>query len=76
MRYPHVSFLGNTILDVLEFIFKYSAIITISHFFIKRSGALVSKEEKKKYKTLWKYAGIAVYTLLLLIVITEIIQYV
>lgn len=44
LRYPLVSYLGTTILLVLEFTFKYAAIITVSYHFIKISGALVSKK--------------------------------
>ena len=49
LRYPLVSYVGTTIINVLEFSFKYSAIIGISHFFISRSGDLVTKNEKKRF---------------------------
>ena len=61
---------------MLEFTFKYSAIIGFSHYFISRSGDLVNKKEKKRFESWWKVTMIAVAVILLVIVITEVIQFI
>ena len=76
LRYPMVNYVGTTIIRVLEFTFKYSAIIGISHYFISRSGDLVNKKEKKRFVIWWKVAFSAAAVILIVILTTEIIQFI
>ena len=41
IRYPDVSFAGSFSIATLEFFFKYTAIVGLSHYFINRSGDLI-----------------------------------
>ena len=63
-------------IDLLEFSFKYTAIIALSHFFISRSGDIVAKKEKQKLKTLFKAEIIGAFFILLCIFALEIYTYV
>ena len=76
LRFPLVNYLGTTIIKVLEFTFKYSAIIGISHYFISRSGDLVNVKEKKIFQKCWKVAFISAAVILLAIIITEVLQFI
>ena len=48
LRFPLVGFIGDIILETLQFTFKYSAIISLSKFYISRSGDMMKRCEKKK----------------------------
>ena len=69
LRYELVSYIGTTILDLLEFAFKYAAIIALSKFYISRSGEIMKKCEKMKVRRRLKCAIILAFLLLLLITI-------
>ena len=65
-----------TIIDLLEFAFKYMAIIALSHFFISWSGDIVVKGDKKKVKNLFRAEVIGASIMLLSILVTKIYIYV
>lgn len=46
IRYPDVSFGGSFSIATLEFLFKYTAIVGLSHYFINRSGDLIKKKDR------------------------------
>lgn len=69
LRYELVSYLGTTILNLLEFAFKYAAIIALSKFYISRSGEIMKRCEKMKIRRRLKCAVILAFLLLLLITI-------
>ena len=69
LRYELVSYLGTTILNLLEFAFKYASIIALSKFYISRSGEIMKRCEKKKVQKRLKCAVILAFLLLLLITI-------
>ena len=69
LRYELVSYLGTTILNLLEFAFKYASIIALSKFYISRSGEIMKRCEKKKVQRRLKCAVILAFLLLLLITI-------
>ena len=46
IRYPDISFAGSSAILALLFIFKYTAIVGLSHYFINRSGDLIKKKER------------------------------
>ena len=61
-----------TIIDLLEFSFKYMAIIALSHFFISRSGDIVAKGDIKKVKNLFRAEVIGASFMLFSILVTKI----
>ena len=65
-----------TSIDLLEFSFKYTAIIALSHFFISRSGDIVAKKERQKLKTLFKIEMIGASFILFSILVLEIYTYI
>ena len=75
LRYPQVGFLGETILGILEFAFKYSAIIALSKFFISRSGEIMKSCEKLKIQRRLSIAVLIALFLLLVIIILKGIVY-
>ena len=46
IRYPDVSFGGSFTIATLMFLFKYTAIVGLSHYFINRSGDLIKKKDR------------------------------
>ena len=46
IRYPDVSFGGSFTIVTLMFLFKYTAIVGLSHYFINRSGDLIKKKDR------------------------------
>ena len=70
------AFWWMTIIDLLEFSFKYMAIIALSHFFISRSGEIVVKGDIKKVRNLFKAEVIGASIMLLSILVTKIYIYI
>ena len=71
-----VKYWWMTSIDLLEFSFKYTAIIALSHFFISRSGDIVAKKDRQKVKTLFKAEIIGAFLILLCILALKIYTYV
>ena len=68
LRFPLVGFIGDIILGTLQFIFKYSAIISLSKFYISRSGDMMKKCEKKKIQRRLTTAIVIAFTILATII--------
>ena len=71
-----IKYWWMTSIDLLEFSFKYTAIIALSHYFISRSGDIVAKKEKQKLKTLFKVEIIGASFILFSILVLEIYTYI
>ena len=70
------SYWWMTMIDLLEFSFKYMAIIALSHFFISRSGEIVAKGDIKKVKDLFRAEVVGASMMLLSILVTKLYVYI
>ena len=73
--YPHLNYFWDLGIDLLEFTFKYLAIIALSHYFISRSVDFIKKEEKIVVKHLFKAEIIGTCLILLSLIASRIYIY-
>lgn len=73
--YPDFNYFWDTSIDLLEFTFKYLAIIALSHYFISRSVDFIKKEEKVVVKHLFKAEIIGVCLILLSLIAARVYIY-
>ena len=73
--YPDFNYFWDTSIDLLEFSFKYLAIIALSHYFISRSVDFIKKEEKVVVRHLFKAEIVGVCLILLSLIASRVYIY-